>query len=79
MPLLRSSLQTVELRRKLGLKPGHRIRFVENKAGEFVLKPQTRSIMDLEGCAKCTGKPITIDKMKETISQGWAGLSTSED
>jgi hypothetical protein len=35
--------------------------------------------MDLKGCAKWTGKPITIEEMNETITQGWAGELTFED
>jgi len=68
-----------EVRKKLGLKPGDRVRFVEGENGEFILRPKTGSIMDLEGCVHWTGKPVTIEEMNETIAKGWAGLLTFED
>ncbi len=69
----------LEVRKKLGIKPGDRVRFIEGENGEFVLKPKTGSIMDLEGCVHWTGKPVTIEEMNETIAKGWAGLLTFED
>jgi len=69
----------IEVRRKLGLKPGDRVRFVEGENGEFILRPRTGSIMDLKGCVNWTGKPVTIEEMNETIAQGWAGELTFED
>ena len=69
----------VEVRRKLGLKPGDRVRFVEGENGEFILKPKNRSIMDLYGVGKWDGPPVTIEEMNETIAKGWAGLLEDED
>lgn len=69
----------IEFRRKLGLKPGDRVRFVEGENGELILKPKNRSIMDLHGAVKWTGKPVTIEEMNETIAKGWAGLLSFED
>jgi AbrB family looped-hinge helix DNA binding protein len=63
----------VEVRRKLGLKAGDRVGFIENENGEYVLKPKTGSIMNLKGIVKWTGKPVTIEEMNETIAKGWAG------
>jgi antitoxin PrlF len=68
-----------EVRKKLGLKPGDRVRFVESENGEFIMKPKTGSIMDLRGCVKWTGKPVTIQEMNETIEKGWAGELTFND
>jgi antitoxin PrlF len=68
-----------EVRKKLGLKPGDRVRFVEGANGEYILKPKTKSIMDLAGIAHYTGPPVTIEEMNETIAQGWAGELTFED
>ena len=68
-----------EVRKKLGLKPGDRVRFVESETGEFIMKPKTGSIMDLRGCVKWTGKPVTIEEMNETIRKGWAGELTFDD
>ena len=69
----------IEVRKKLGLKPGDRVRFIEGEHGEFVLKPKAGSIKDLEGCFRWTGKPVTIEEMNETIAKGWAGQLTFED
>ena len=69
----------VEVRKKLGLKPGDRIGFIENENGEFVLKRKTGSLMDMEGILKWTGKPVTIEEMNETIRKGWAGGLTFDD
>jgi len=69
----------VEIRKKLGLKTGDRVQFVEGANGEIVLKPKNRSIMDLYGAVKWTGKPVTIEEMNDTIAKGWAGLLEYED
>jgi AbrB family looped-hinge helix DNA binding protein len=69
----------IEVRRKLGLKAGDRIGFIENENGEFVLKPKTGSIMALRGIVKWTGKPVTIQEMNETIAKGWAGELKFDD
>ena len=68
-----------EVRKKLGLKPGDRVRFIEGENGEYIFKPKTGSIMDLEGCVPWKGKPVTIEEMNETIAQGWAGQLKFED
>ena len=31
----------LEVRKKLGLKPGDRVRFIEGEHGEYILKPKT--------------------------------------
>jgi AbrB family looped-hinge helix DNA binding protein len=68
-----------EVRKKLGLKPGDRVRFIERENGEYIFKPKTGSIMDLEGCVNWNGKPVTIEEMNETIAKGWAGELKFED
>jgi len=68
-----------EVRKKLGLKAGDRVRFIEGENGEFIFKPKTGSIMDLKGFVKWTGKPVTIEEMNETIAQGWAGELRFDD
>ena len=68
-----------EVRKKLGLKPGDRVRFIEGEHGEYILRPKTGSIMDMKGFLKWAGKPVTIEEMNETIVQGWAGEIRSGD
>jgi len=69
----------IEVRKKLGLRPGDRVDFIEGENGVFILNPKKRSIMDLHGAIKWEGKPVTIEEMNETIAKGWAGLLTFED
>ncbi|MGA2217438.1 MAG: AbrB/MazE/SpoVT family DNA-binding domain-containing protein [Terracidiphilus sp.] len=69
----------VEVRKKLGLKTGDRVGFIENENGEYILKPKTGSIMALKGIVKWTGKPVTIEEMNETIAKGWAGELRFDD
>jgi AbrB family looped-hinge helix DNA binding protein len=69
----------LEVRKKPGIKPGDRVRFIEGENGEFILKPKTGSLMDMKGCLHWTGKPVTIEEMNETIAKGWAGQLTFED
>jgi antitoxin PrlF len=69
----------LEVRKKLGLKPGDRVLFVQGENGEFIFKAKTGSIMDLYGIGKWDGPPVTIEEMNETISKGWAGELEFED
>jgi AbrB family looped-hinge helix DNA binding protein len=69
----------LEVRKKLGIKPGDRVRFVEGERGEIILKPKTGSLMDMKGGLHWTGKPVTIEEMNETTAKGWAGQLTFED
>lgn len=69
----------IEVRKKLGLKPGDRVRFVVGERGEFILKPKKGSVMDLKGVARWRGKPITVEQMNTTIAKGWTGLLKHED
>ncbi len=68
-----------EVRKDLGLKAGDRVMFLKGENGEYTLKPKTGSIMDLHGCVKWTGKPVTIEEMNGTIAKGWAGELHFED
>ncbi len=69
----------IQVRKKLGLKPGDRVLFEESESGEIVLKPKTGSIMDLRGVFKWRGRPVSIEEMNETIARGWAGELTFDD
>src|SRR5258708_40094880 len=50
----------VEVRRKMGVKTGDRLLFIEGENGEFILKPKTGAIMDLDGIGNWDGPPVTI-------------------
>ncbi len=69
----------LEVRMKLGLKPGDRVRFIEGEKGEYILKPKTGSIMEMKGIARWKGKPVPIEEMNKTIAKGWADPLILED
>jgi AbrB family looped-hinge helix DNA binding protein len=69
----------LEVRKKLGIKPGDQGHFVESENDESFLRPKTGSVMDLKGMAHWTGKPVTIEEMNVTIAKGWAGQLTFEE
>ncbi|HEX5238030.1 MAG TPA: AbrB/MazE/SpoVT family DNA-binding domain-containing protein [Sphingomicrobium sp.] len=60
------------VRRKLRLHAGSKIAFVENQAGETVIRPKTGSIRDLYGCIKYDGPSISIEEMNEAIGEAIA-------
>jgi AbrB family looped-hinge helix DNA binding protein len=65
----------VEVRKKLGLRAGDRLHFVEADKGKFVMRAANRSIKDLEGFLWRKGrKPVTIEEMNKAIARGAAGL-----
>ncbi|MDR3773624.1 MAG: AbrB/MazE/SpoVT family DNA-binding domain-containing protein [Terracidiphilus sp.] len=68
-----------EVREDLGLKPGDRVSFLKGENGEYIMRAKTGSLMNLRGCVKWTGKPVTIEEMNETIRKGWAGELTFDD
>ena len=69
----------IEVREDLGLKAGDRISFIKGEHGEYIMKAKTGSIMNLRGCVKWTGNPVTIEEMNEAIAKGWAGEITFDD
>jgi antitoxin PrlF len=56
-----------QVRMSLGLGAGDKIDFVEIEKGQFVLKPRTASIRDLEGCVPKLNYVPTIEEMKEAV------------
>jgi AbrB family looped-hinge helix DNA binding protein len=63
----------IKVRKALGLKPGVRIDFYEVEDGEYVIRPKTGSIMEMEGCFQKLGyKPSagnapTIEEMDQAV------------
>ena len=55
------------VRRRLRLRAGSKIDFVENKAGETVIRPKTGDIRKLYGIVKYDGPPLTIEEMDDAI------------
>ena len=58
----------VAVRKRLRLHAGSKVDFVENEAGELVLKPRTGDIRRLRGIVKYHGPPISIEDMDEGIA-----------
>ena len=56
-----------QVRKALGLDAGDKIDFIETEDGQFVLRPRTASIRDLEGCVPRLNYVPTIEEMNEAI------------
>ena len=61
-----------EIRRKLRLHAGSKIDFIENEAGEMVIRSKTGDIRELFGFLKFDGTPLTIEQMEEAIGKAAA-------
>jgi len=59
-----------EIRRKMRLHAGSKIDFIENKAGEMVIRSKTGDISELYGFLRYGGAPLTIEQMDEAIAKG---------
>ena len=55
--------------RKLRIGPGTKIDFVENAAGETVIKPKHGDIRDLKGIVKYKGPAKTIEEIDAGIGE----------
>jgi AbrB family looped-hinge helix DNA binding protein len=56
-----------EVRKALCIKPGTRVDFYEGQKGEYIFRPRTGSIRDLEGCLAGLAPQMTIEEMDEAI------------
>jgi antitoxin PrlF len=59
----------VAVRKKLRLKSGSKVDFIENKAGETVLKPRQGDIRRLRGFIKYDGPPVSVEEMNEAVAK----------
>ncbi len=59
-------------RSKLRLAPGSKVDFVENAAGEVVLRPIVGDIRRLRGIVPHDGPPVPVDDMNEAIGDAAA-------
>lgn len=59
----------VEMRKKLGLKPGVRIDFYETEDGVWALRARNGSILDLKGCLPKLDHVVTVEEMDEAIGE----------
>ena len=58
----------IELREKLGIKPGDRVGFVD-EGGRIVLQRQETAIETVFGIVKA-GKGVTLEQIEDAISAG---------
>jgi antitoxin PrlF len=56
-------------RSKLRLAPGSKIDFVENDAGEIVLRPVTGDVRRLRGIVKYDGPMLSVEDMDRVIGE----------
>ena len=61
-----------EIREKLRLKTGDRIRFTENADGSVTVRAQNKSLLDMIGMLKPRkNRNATVEEMNEAIRQGY--------
>lgn len=58
----------VDVRTKLGLRPGSRLAFVPTATGGYEIHPEAASIKDLKGSVPRPPLPVSIDEMDEAIA-----------
>jgi antitoxin PrlF len=61
-----------DVRRRIGLKPGDKIRFMVNPDGTIALVPVTLSVKQLRGMLPRPEHPATIEEMNEAIADAAA-------
>ena len=61
-----------ETRARLRLVPGTKVDFVQNAAGETVLRTKTGDIRALKGIVKYDGPPVSIEDMYASIAEAVA-------
>lgn len=59
-------------RSKLRLAPGSKIDFVENEAGEIVLRPLAGDVRRLRGIVKYDGPPVSVEEINKAIGDAAA-------
>ena len=61
------------VRDHLGLKPGDRVKFFLHPDGTVVLLPKL-PVVELRGMLRRPRRPVSIERMREAIAEGAAGL-----
>ncbi len=59
-------------RSRLRLTPGSKVDFVENDAGEIVLKPVAGDIRRLRGIVKYDGPAVSVEDMNKAVGDAVA-------
>ena len=58
----------VDVRTKLGLRPGSRLAFVPTDTGGYEIHPQAASVKDLKGTVPWPAQPVSVDEMNEALA-----------
>ena len=66
----------VDVRTKLGLRPGSRIAFVPTDKGGYEIHLEAASVQDLKGTVPRPPGLITLDDMNEAIASGATAVSS---
>ena len=68
-----------DVRLKLGLRPGDRVRFIVEDAGRVRLLPAKRDISELVGMLPKPKRALTLEEMDEAIAQAVAEKFSRHD
>lgn len=66
----------VEVRNKLGLRPGSRLAFVPTGTGGYEIHPEAASIKDLKGVVPPPAHPVSVEQMNEAIASAAAATAS---
>ncbi|MGL5850769.1 MAG: AbrB/MazE/SpoVT family DNA-binding domain-containing protein [Phycicoccus sp.] len=58
----------VDVRVKMGLRPGSRLAFVPTDTGGYEIHPEAGSVKDLKGAVSPSGRPVSVDEMNDAIA-----------
>jgi antitoxin PrlF len=65
-----------EIRERLHLATGDRVRFLTDPDGRVAIVPAKISITELRGCLPAPARPVTLAEMDEAIAAGAAKRKT---
>ncbi len=60
----------VDVRTKLGLRPGSRLAFIPTDTGGYEIHLQAASVQDLKGAVPRPSELVTLEDMDEAIASG---------
>lgn len=66
----------IDVRTKLGLRPGSRVAFVPTDSGGYEIHVEAASVRDLKGSVPRPPRPITVEEMNEAASAGATATSS---
>ena len=67
-----------EVRRRLGLKRGSRVRFVQVADGVYEIAPANASVTQLRGAVPNPAEPVTLEQMEAAVAESAVRSATTE-